>query len=146
MRLLILAGSMTQHRSLERIPAYERYDSPPWQVLRATLHRTPTLSLDLDVYALSATFGLIPAAHPILPDQQRLDMARAALIQPLVMVRLEQLLAHTISIWGGYTATLICGSQTIQQLVADPLSSSCGLVTRTQQLRPLARWLITIHK
>lgn len=141
MRLLMLAGAATQRRDPARLPAYERYDSPAWRVLRTILRTTPTLGLDLDVYALSATYGLLPAAHPMLPDRQHLDSLRAAMLQPLVMVRLEQVLAHTTSVWGGYTATLICGNQAIQQLVADPLPPGCGLVTRTGQLRPLARWL-----
>lgn len=65
-RLLILKCSARKRGVEEPIPAIERYDGPLWQVLRSFLREQPLFATDIDIYVLSAAFGLIPASQPIV--------------------------------------------------------------------------------
>jgi hypothetical protein len=72
------------------LPAIERYDGPPFRVLRRFLKGQPTGSLDIHI--LSAKFGLIAADQPIPNYDQRMTPARAKELNPEVITRLECLL------------------------------------------------------
>src|SRR5689334_2362986 len=96
-RLLILKCSARKRGDDTPIPALERYDGPLWQVLRSFLREQPLFATDLDVYVLSAAFGLIPAAHPIPWYDQTMSPERGAELRPAVLVELERLMQ------GGYS-------------------------------------------
>lgn len=110
MRLLILACSATKRPDNALLPALHRYDGPAWRTLRAYLDRAGAHADDLEVYALSAEFGLFPAIQPIPNYDRRMDMARAVELRPQALaaltLRLQQLprtaacFTHTL-IWGG---------------------------------------------
>ena len=59
-RLLILSCSQRKHTSLDPLPAIERYDGPLFKVLRRFLRESSHQARDLDVFILSAAYGLIP--------------------------------------------------------------------------------------
>ncbi len=65
-RLLILSCSQRKSESLERLPAIERYNGPLFFVLRRFIRECPGQARHLDVYILSAAYGLIPWNFPTL--------------------------------------------------------------------------------
>jgi hypothetical protein len=138
MRLLILACSATKRPDVRLLPAYQRYDGPAWRTLRAYLTSAGATVGMLDVYALSAEFGLIPAIQPIPDYDRRMDAARAEELRPAVIATLGRLRSYKI--------TLICGGLHYQAALPDLLPRACGQVTRTHggigtQLGQLKRWL-----
>lgn len=91
-RLLILKCSARKLGENNIIPALERYDGPLWRVLRSFLREQPLLAADIDVYVLSAAFGLIPASHDIPWYDQTMSSERAAELQHSVLCGLERLM------------------------------------------------------
>ncbi len=92
MRLLILKCSARKRGGEQPIPALERYDGPLWQVLRAYLREQPLFGAGLDVYVLSAAFGLIPASQPIPWYDQTMAPERADELRPEVLRRFAALM------------------------------------------------------
>jgi|HigsolmetaAR202D_1030399.scaffolds.fasta_scaffold10118_2 hypothetical protein len=92
MRLLILNCSARKHGSEDLIPAIERYDGPVWQLLRSYLRDHQPIVPPLDVYVLSAAFGLIPADKPIPWYDQTMDPAQAELLRPSVLATFKTLM------------------------------------------------------
>ncbi len=91
-RLLIMSCGQRKKLDAGPLPALDRYDGPAFRVLRryfATHATTP-----LDVYILSAKFGLIPADRPIPNYDQRLTPQHAAELQPAVRDTLAWILAR----------------------------------------------------
>src|SRR3954452_8533298 len=91
-RLLILKCSARKRDGAELLPAIDRYDGPLWQVLRSFLRAQPLFAADLDVYVLSAGFGLIPAAQMIPWYDQTMAPERADELRPAVLNRLAELM------------------------------------------------------
>lgn len=72
MHLLIMGCSQTKARKAGLMPAIERYQGPTWNTLRANMRGLP-----LEVIALSAEHGFIPAGAMIANYDRRLDRKRA---------------------------------------------------------------------
>jgi len=72
--------------------ALERYDGPLWQVLRSAQRDQPLLVSNIDVYVLSAAFGLIPASQPIPWYDQTMAPERAEEIRPVALATFAQLM------------------------------------------------------
>jgi hypothetical protein len=85
MRLLILQCSSSKRGSAEPIPAIERYDGPLWRVLRAYRREQGLWGKDLEVFGLSAEYGLIPAEQAILMYERTMDTDRASELRPNVL-------------------------------------------------------------
>lgn len=64
-----------------------------WQVLRRYLHEFPGASADLDVYGLSAEFGLFLATEKIPWYERTMDLHRAHELHPQVMERFHSLVS-----------------------------------------------------
>ncbi|HSH78664.1 MAG TPA: hypothetical protein VLA19_09055 [Herpetosiphonaceae bacterium] len=92
-RLLVLKCSARKRGTPDPIPAIERYDGPLWQVLRSMRDRQPLLLADLDVYALSAGFGLISATTGIAWYDQTMDSERADELRPAALRVFSDLMA-----------------------------------------------------
>lgn len=58
-RLLILSCSRKKHPAQGLLPALERYDGPAYRVINKFLRVHPSEKQSLNVYILSARFGLI---------------------------------------------------------------------------------------
>lgn len=91
-RLLILKCSARKRDGADLLPAIERYDGPLWQVLRSVQRDQPLLVSDVDVYVLSAAFGLIPAGQPIPWYDQTMAPERADELRPAALAAFEMLL------------------------------------------------------
>jgi len=77
-RLLILSCSKRKRRDAGLLPAVERYDGPPFRVLRKFLRESPGGARDLDILVLSAEFGLIPADRAIPLYDRRMSAGQAS--------------------------------------------------------------------
>ena len=83
-RLLILSCSQRKHATQEPLPAIERYNGPLFFVLRRFLRECPRQARQLDVYILSAAYGLIPGDFPTAWYDQKINASRVAELQPQV--------------------------------------------------------------
>ena len=83
-RLLILSCSQRKHETQELLPAIERYNGPLFFVLRRFLRECPRQARQLDVYILSAAYGLIPGDFPTAWYDQKINVARVAELQSQV--------------------------------------------------------------
>ncbi|MEG4345742.1 hypothetical protein QUB70_21045 [Microcoleus sp. A003_D6] len=88
--LLILACSQRKRSDADSLPAIERYDGPTFRLLRRFLRKQP--SAPLEIYILSAKFGLIPSDYPIPDYDQKMTRARSRQLQPEVMAKLKHIL------------------------------------------------------
>jgi hypothetical protein len=91
-RLLILSCSQRKRPDLGYLPAIERYDGPAFRVLRRYLRKRPDEASRLDVYILSAAYGLIPVTYPIVDYNQMMTQKRAAELHDGVLGLLVHLL------------------------------------------------------
>ncbi len=89
--LLILACSQRKRSDAHSLPAIERYDGPTFRLLRRFLRKQP--SPPLDIYILSAKFGLIPSDYLIPNYDQRMTKMRSRQLQPEVIAKFEDILS-----------------------------------------------------
>ena len=93
-RLLILSCSQRKHTSEDLLPAIERYNGPLFFVLRRFLRECPHQARQLDVYILSAVYGLIAADYPVPFYDQKMNMSRAVELQPQVKTTFSSILQN----------------------------------------------------
>lgn len=86
-RCLIIGCSNTKKETPQEIPALERYDGPPFRVLRRFLSTVPATAphRQLAVYVLSAEFGLISGSKAIPIYDRRMTTARAETLREGVL-------------------------------------------------------------
>ena len=73
-QLLILSCSQRKHASPDPLPAIERYNGPLFFVLRRFFRECPHQAKQLDVYILSAAYGLISADFQTKFYDQKMNM------------------------------------------------------------------------
>ncbi|WP_373537310.1 DUF6884 domain-containing protein [Microcoleus sp.] len=78
--LLILACSQRKRSDTDSLPAIERYDGPTFRLLRRFLRKQP--SAPLEIYILSAKFGLIPSDYPIPDYDQKMALLNQGMNAP----------------------------------------------------------------
>jgi len=93
-RLLILSCSQRKHTAENLLPAIERYNGPLFFVLRRFLCECPHEAEQLDVYILSAAYGLIPADFPTPLYDQKMNLARAIELQSQVRTTFSSILQN----------------------------------------------------
>lgn len=91
-RLLILSCSQRKRSDPELLPAIERYNGPIFQVLCKYLRENPIEAQTIDIYILSAKFGLIPANKRISNYNYKMTLARAQELQPQVLPIFKRIL------------------------------------------------------
>ena len=84
-RLLILSCSLRKNNTDELLPAIDRYNGPLFLVLRRFLRECPLRARLLDVYILSAVYGLIPGDFATVWYDRKMDKTRAVELQPQVI-------------------------------------------------------------
>lgn len=77
------------------MPAIQRYDGPAFRLLRKYLRARPIEAEFLDVYILSAKYGLIKSNHPIANYEQRLTLQKTETLRPQVLAGLQSILGET---------------------------------------------------
>ena len=93
-RLLILSCSERKCCARGLLPAIERYNGPTFQVLRHFQREQPEEAASVDVYILSAAYGLIPADRLIPFYDQKINQSRAAELQPEVLRTFAQIIQN----------------------------------------------------
>jgi hypothetical protein len=91
-RLLIVRCSDRKRGPAEPIPALERYYGPLWQTLLTYLRDHPNWTDDLDIYVLSAAFGLIPALRAVPWYDLKMTPERADELRPPVLATFQELM------------------------------------------------------
>jgi hypothetical protein len=81
-RMLVLSCTQQKRQDQGLLPAIERYDGPPFRVLRRYFREQP--GHNVDAFVLSAKWGLIPIHHQIPVYDQRMTRERAQTLQPMV--------------------------------------------------------------
>ena len=92
-RLLILSCSQRKHSTQGLLPALQRYDGPAYRVMNKFMRVHPSEMTSLDVYILSAKFGLISACKPIPNYDRRMTLQRAKELQPRTQPELKRILS-----------------------------------------------------
>ena len=110
-RCLILSCTQAKRGDERLLPALERYDGPAFRVVRRFLRETDPALWDVDLYALSARYGLISANQRIADYDQRMTPTRAAELRPDVLSRLRRILSQ------GYTEVFLSLSRSYLQAV-----------------------------
>lgn len=90
--LLILACSQRKRPDPGLLPAIERYEGPQFGVLRKFISQYPDKVKLLDIYILSAKFGLIPGDQLIPNYDQKMTPKRAGELHEQVLSQFEQVL------------------------------------------------------
>ena len=93
-RLLILSCSQRKSTSADLLPAIERYNGPLFFVLRRFIRECPRQTRHLDVYILSAAYGLIPWDFPIPLYDRKMNTSRVVELQPQVNTAFSNILQN----------------------------------------------------
>ena len=92
LRLLILSCSRRKHSSPSLLPALERYDGPAFRVINKFMRVRPFEAQFLDVYILSAKFGLIPSSQLIPNYDRRVTRQQVKKLQTPTLTAFKQIL------------------------------------------------------
>lgn len=92
-RLLIISCSQRKKLTAKRLPAIERYDGPLFQVLRKFQASSSKKAGKLNVFILSAKFGLIPTDKKIPFYDQPMNYQRATQLNPKVTAEIGEVFA-----------------------------------------------------
>lgn len=93
-RLLILSCSQRKSTSPEPVPAIERYNGPLFFVLRRFIRERPRQTKHLDVYILSAAYGLIPWDFPTPLYNRKMNISRVVELQPQINTEFSNVLQN----------------------------------------------------
>jgi len=93
-RLLILSCSQRKSTSADLLPAIERYNGPLFFVLRRFIRECPRQTRHLDVYILSAAYGLIPWDFPTELYDRKMNTSRVVELQPQVNTAFSSILQN----------------------------------------------------
>lgn len=93
-RLLILSCSQRKRVSEDLLPALKRYDGPLFFVLRRFLRECSGEAKELDVYILSAAYGLISEDSLIALYDQKMNLSRAIELHPQVKTTFSGILQN----------------------------------------------------
>lgn len=141
-RLLILSCSQRKHESQELLPAIERYNGPSFFVLRRFLRECPHLAKELDVYILSAAYGLISGNFPIEWYDRKMDLTRAVELQSQVNSALSDILRNNYtSICFVLGKTYLKAFESAHDLIPDHTERIIAYGWIGKKLAQLKQWL-----
>lgn len=141
-RLLILSCSQRKHETQELLPAIERYNGPSFLVLRRFLRESSNQSKELDVYILSAAYGLIPGDCPIKWYDRKMDLTRAVELQSQVNSALSDILRNNYtSICFVLGKTYLKAFESAHDLIPDHTERIIAYGWIGKKLAQLKQWL-----
>lgn len=80
-RQIIISCSRRKRRERVKLPTLERYDGPAFRLLRSYLHNSAE---SIEIFVLSAEFGLIPHTRLIPYYERRMTVARACELRGMI--------------------------------------------------------------
>jgi hypothetical protein len=141
-RCLILSCSQAKRNDGGSLPALERYDGPAFRVVRRFLTTADPSLLDVDIYILSAKYGLIPADKRIANYDQRMTSARAAELSPIVLNKLQRILGQRyVEVFLSLGRTYLEAVDGFKALVPDDTRVTVSQAAAGRRLTELKRWL-----
>lgn len=141
-RLLILSCSQRKNTSQEKLPAIERYNGPLFFVLRRFLRECPCEAEQLDVYILSASYGLISADYQTEFYDQKMNLARIVELHPQIKTRFSGILRKNyVSLCFVLGKLYLKAFEDLQDLIPTLTESivACGPIGKKQT--HLKKWL-----
>ena len=140
-RLLILACSQRKQAYYEPLPAIDRYNGPLFWVLRRFMRECPRQARLLDVYILSAAYGLIPGNFPTPLYDQKMNPSRAFELQHQVSTVFSGIRHNYASIYFVLGKTYLKTFEGLQnwETVCTASVVACGPIGKKQA--QLKRWL-----
>jgi hypothetical protein len=146
-RCLILSCTQAKRGDERPLPALERYDGPAFRVVRRFLREADPALRDVDVYVLSARYGLISANQRIADYDQQMTPTRAAELRSKVLGRLQEILSQ------GYGEVFLSLGRSYLQavngfeaLVPDGTRVTVSRDAAGRRLTELKRWLYCLPK
>ena len=141
-RLLILSCSQLKDASHEPLLAIDRYNGPLFLVLRRFLRECPRRARLLDVYILSAAYGLIPGDFPTASYDRKLNTSRVVELQSQVDTTFLEILRYNyISICFVLGKTYLGAFESLRQLVPAHTESIVAYGPMGTKQTQLKKWL-----
>jgi hypothetical protein len=141
-RCLILSCTQAKRGDERPLPALERYDGPAFRVVRRFLREADPALRDVDVYALSARYGLISANQCIADYDQRMTPARAAELCPEVLAWLQEILSQRYAeVFLSLGRSYLQAVNGFEALVPDGTRVTVSRDAAGRRLTELKRWL-----
>ena len=141
-RLLILSCSQRKYASHKPLPAIDRYNGPLFFVLRRFLRECPLQARLLDVYILSAKYGLIPADFPIAWYDRRMTLLRAVELESQVTTAFSDIIRTNYSsicfVLGKTYLKAFEGTQDLAPIHTKPIFAYGPIGKKQAQLK---KWL-----
>ena len=142
-RCLIVGCSRTKTDSPGLLPAVQRYDGPIYRVIRRYLREAPSAQRSLEIFVLSAEFGLIPGEAEIPAYDRLMTASRADELRPQVLNTTRDRISPQ-----GYSEIFLSMSKTysralagINDLVHDDTKVVLSSEPSGRQLTKLKQWL-----
>ncbi len=141
-RLLILSCSQRKSDSPEPLPAIERYNGPLFFVLRRFIRECPRQARHLDVYILSAAYGLIPWDFPTPLYDRKMNTSRIVELQPQVNAAFSNILENEyVSICFGLGQTYLKAFEALRPLIPAFTESMVADGPIGKKQAQLKKWL-----
>lgn len=142
MRCLVLSCSQTKKDDLEPLPAIERYKGPAFQVLRRFLAEADSKLHDVDIYILSARYGLIASDTLIENYDQKMTKDRATKLRCEVLKRLKGILRQDyVDIFCSLSKTYLQAMDGFEALVPADTRITVSRAALGTRLTELKNWL-----
>lgn len=139
--LLILSCSQSKRSSEEMLTGLDRYNGPAFRVLRKFLQQNPTTPLD--IYIVSAQFGLISSQELIPEYDRKMTKARSQELNASLVENLEKIFHQD-----DYQRLLICVTQNYlpvlhgyEEIIPQQIAVTVATGTLGRKLSVLHQWL-----
>jgi hypothetical protein len=142
-RCLIVGCSRTKVDSPQPLSAIQRYDGPAFRVIRRYLSQAPESVQDVDIFVLSAKFGLLSAENKIPSYDRLMTAARAAELRPCVQeaVRVQVCPQKYAEVFLSMGKTYLQAMEGLDTLLGDGVRVIISDSASGQKLTDLQRWL-----
>ena len=146
-RYLILSCTQAKQDDGGLLPALERYDGPTFRVVRRFLAQADPALHDVDIYVLSARYGLIAADTLVEDYDQRMTPTRAAELRPQVLTRLQEILGQGYSeVFLSLGRAYLEAVSGFETLVPADTQVTVSQATAGRRLTELKRWLYRLPR
>lgn len=142
-RCLLLSCSQAKSATPELLPALQRYDGPAFRVLRRFLIEVPQAASKLDIWIVSAQYGLISSEDPIPDYDRRMSPTRASELNEEVVRKLSALLSM-----GQYAELFVSMGEVyklaikgLEELVPSATTTTTSVSSSGKKLTELKTWL-----
>ena len=142
-RCLIVGCSRTKVDSPQPLSAIQRYDGPAFRVIRRYLRQAPEGVQDVDIFVLSAEFGLLSAENKIPSYDRLMTAARAAELRPSVReaVHVQVCPQKYAEVFLSMGKTYLQAMEGLDTLLGDGVRVIISDSASGQKLTELQHWL-----